>query len=190
MSSLQAVPQRRFVEISWEVGSGEVSGFHVWRSQGDDTFERITGNTLVGGPGYDYLDVDVIAGREYGYRIEALLPGGGTQTFGPITVTAAVPDRVALDQNVPNPFNPTTSVSYQIPAASHVRLLVYNTLGQEMARIVDVEQVAGYYRATWDGRNATGRNVASGVYFARLVVDARDGVNAREVRTIRMLMVR
>lgn len=77
-----------------------------------------------------------------------------------------VPDRFVLQQNFPNPFNPTTQIAYSLPRDCHVRLVVYNVLGQEVCTLVDEFQKAGYKNATW-----TADNVASGVYFYRLQSD-------------------
>jgi hypothetical protein len=68
-----------------------------------------------------------------------------------------------LAQNYPNPYNPTTVVSYQLPVAGAVRLVVYDILGREVAVLVDEKQGAGSYSAHWDARG-----FASGVYFYRL----------------------
>ncbi len=77
----------------------------------------------------------------------------------------ALPERFALDQNVPNPFNPATVIGYQLPEAGWVRLTIYNLLGQEVRVLVDEEMQAGSFTATWDGTDEQGRRVGSGVYF-------------------------
>jgi hypothetical protein len=84
-----------------------------------------------------------------------------------------IPDRYALDQNYPNPFNLTTSIQLQIPnskskSPAHTTLAVYNILGQEVRVLVDEVKEAGYYSVTWDGRDGSGHEMASGVYFYRL----------------------
>ncbi len=77
---------------------------------------------------------------------------------------SSLPQAYALSQNYPNPFNPNTVVSSQLPVASHVRLVVYDVLGREVAVLVDERRAAGTYRDSFD---ASG--LASGVYFYRLV---------------------
>ncbi len=80
-----------------------------------------------------------------------------------------VPESYGLGQNFPNPFNPVTQINYQVPQDGRVRLVVYNLLGQEVRRLVDGRVEAGFYQMVWDGRDALGRSVSSGVYFYRMV---------------------
>jgi flagellar hook assembly protein FlgD len=82
----------------------------------------------------------------------------------------SVPETFSLTQNYPNPFNPETHIDYNLANAQEqlTRLVIYNTLGEEIRMLVDEKQSAGAYRATWDGRNDAGRRVASGVYFYKL----------------------
>ncbi len=80
----------------------------------------------------------------------------------------AVPERFGLGANYPNPFNPTTIIPYQLPAAMFVRLEVFNVLGQRVATLVDGERPAGFHTATWGAADANGRALAAGVYLYRL----------------------
>ena len=80
----------------------------------------------------------------------------------------ALPTDFALGQNYPNPFNPSTIIPYQLPTAGHVRLEVFNVLGQRLATLVDAERSAGAHTAQWDGTDAVGRAVGAGVYIYRL----------------------
>lgn len=73
-----------------------------------------------------------------------------------------------LYQNSPNPFNPTTQITYQLPEAADVQLVVYNLLGQKVKTLVNAHQMPKTYRVTWDGTNEQGVKVASGVYIYRL----------------------
>ena len=80
----------------------------------------------------------------------------------------ALPTDFALGQNYPNPFNPSTVIPYQIPASAHVRLEVFNLLGQRLATLVDGVRSAGAHMAQWDATDAAGRAVGAGVYIYRL----------------------
>ena len=77
--------------------------------------------------------------------------------------TGEVPPAFELDQNFPNPFNPSTTIRYSVPRATYVSLTVFNILGQRVATLVDGMEGAGYHQARFDGRMW-----ASGVYFYRL----------------------
>ena len=70
--------------------------------------------------------------------------------------------------NFPNPFNPETVMKFNLPQAAHVSLKVYNILGQVVNTLVDEPLSAGSHSVIWDGKNAQGRDVASGVYFYRI----------------------
>jgi len=75
----------------------------------------------------------------------------------------SVPQRLQLSQNYPNPFNPETSIHYSLPRSSHVILKIYNSLGQEMAALVDERKQAGEYNVQWNAAN-----LPSGVFLCRL----------------------
>ena len=79
-----------------------------------------------------------------------------------------LPSAFVLSQNYPNPFNPVTSIELSVPSRSQVSLMVYNILGEKVKRLVEKELPAGKYQVKWDGRDALGRPVASGVYFYAL----------------------
>jgi len=79
-----------------------------------------------------------------------------------------VPTEYALEHNFPNPFNPETTLRYAIPDPGQVTLSIFNVLGQEVVRLVDKEQMPGFYAIRWNGKNELGRSVASGVYLYRI----------------------
>ena len=82
-----------------------------------------------------------------------------------------LPTDFALEGNYPNPFNPSTEIAYSLPAQVHVTLAVYDVSGREVRRLVDAAQPAGRYQVRWDGTNAQGSPVRSGVYFYRLTTE-------------------
>ncbi len=79
----------------------------------------------------------------------------------------ALPSAFALGQNYPNPFNPRTTIRYQVPQRTLVELHIYDVLGRQVTTLVSEVQDPGRYAVLWDGRDAAGLQVASGVYFYR-----------------------
>jgi hypothetical protein len=103
------------------------------------------------------------------------------------TVTDAdppvLPRSFALRQNVPNPFNPTTRIRFDLPEAAGVRLVIYDVSGRKIRELASGAMAAGAREVTWDGRDAAGRAAASGIYFYRL--DA-----GRFTQTRKMILLR
>ncbi|UCH83072.1 MAG: T9SS type A sorting domain-containing protein, partial [Candidatus Latescibacterota bacterium] len=91
-------------------------------------------------------------------EIEITTPGA--QTF--------VPRVSALMQNHPNPFNPTTRITYDVANAGHVRVEIYDVSGRMVRTLVNEHRGVGRYEVEWDGRNASGTPVHTGVYFYRM----------------------
>lgn len=81
----------------------------------------------------------------------------------------ARPRALLLHPNYPNPFNPATRIQYDLPTPAHVRLVVYNLLGQEVARLVEGRRAAGRHEVVWDASGAPG-----GVYLVRLTAGATE----------------
>jgi hypothetical protein len=81
---------------------------------------------------------------------------------------SAWPRFFILGQNYPNPFNSSTTIEYTLSVQSAVKLDIYNILGQRVIRIIDKELPSGYYKVIWDGKDSSGDDVASGVYFYQI----------------------
>jgi hypothetical protein len=79
------------------------------------------------------------------------------------TPSNEIPAHFSVTQNYPNPFNPTTTIRYSLPIATHVRLKIYNALGQEITQLVSQHMDAGTHTSEW---NASG--YTSGIYYYRL----------------------
>lgn len=120
------------------------------------------------------------------------LTGEGEMTLtGPIdrlvlrlVASDPIPEEYALWQNYPNPFNPTTSIRFALPVQSMVRAEVFNILGQLVSTIVQEERKAGYHTIQWNGTDAGGKGVGSGVYFLRLNADGANGASFSSVRKL------
>ena len=98
-------------------------------------------------------------------------------------IARSVAPSLALDQNVPNPFNPQTTIGFSLPGSEHVRLDIYDIGGRSVQRLIDSPMQAGYHRTEWNGKDAHGRTVASGVYFYRLTV-------GKQTSTKKMILLR
>ena len=79
-----------------------------------------------------------------------------------------LPSSFSLKQNFPNPFNPNTSISFSLPIKSNISLIIYNSLGQEVKRLVDNIYNAGEYTVEWDGTDNSGNQTATGIYLYRI----------------------
>ena len=93
------------------------------------------------------------------------------------------PATFVLTQNVPNPFNSSTSFRFALPQAADIELAIYNLTGQKVARLARGWHAAGHYTAHWDGRNDAGVRVATGVYIYRL--RAGEQVQVRKLLLLR-----
>ena len=80
----------------------------------------------------------------------------------------ALPNSFARHHARPNPFNPSTTIAYEVPEQTHITLTIYNLLGQEVERLMDQVQAAGRYEVVWQGNNSRGEGVASGIYLYRI----------------------
>lgn len=114
----------------------------------------------------------------------------GLDRINPTDITP-LPSKFALRNNYPNPFNPMTTIEYDLPEDTRVTLIVYDIIGREVTRLVDTKAPAGFYKAVWDGRNKYGQPVSSGVYLYRIVVEnpAKGGAGNFS-RTNKMIFMR
>ena len=94
-----------------------------------------------------------------------------------------IPQSFSLEQNFPNPFNPSTQIRFSLPVDADVRITVYNLLGQRVATALETSLDAGIHAATWSGQNDFGVAVATGVYFYRIEAGSF-------VQTKKMLLIR
>jgi len=105
--------------------------------------------------------------------------------------TGIIPKGFELLQNYPNPFNSSTTIRYHLSAVSGqlsaVSLKIFNLLGQEVRTLVDKKQPAGYYQVLWNGRDNSGKDVSSGIYFYRLEVK---GDRLKATKTRKMILLK
>ena len=118
----------------------------------------------------------------YYWRVKALSSSGNFSDYsasysfttaiatGIKTLTGIIPTNFAVYQNYPNPFNPSTIIRYALPSESKVKITVYNILGQQIKELLYTTESAGYHEVTFNASN-----LASGIYFYRIVAASADG---------------
>ncbi|MCK4236238.1 MAG: T9SS type A sorting domain-containing protein, partial [Candidatus Krumholzibacteria bacterium] len=143
-----------------------LSGFQLYRALHQGDFTCITDSPL---STYTrtYEDRTIEPGKEYRYIIAALTLDGREIRSTEVIACSKVPP-LALNQNVPNPFNPRTTIGFFMPGTEHVQLDIYDLEGRLVQRLIDKPMHSGRHQIEWNGRDNRGRTVASGVYFYRL----------------------
>ena len=119
---------------------------------------------------YNFLEkgLEIVKESQVSYDLKLIV---GDEDFVFNTAEAIlndIPEKFSLSQNYPNPFNPVTRMDYTLPKRSRVVISIYNVLGQEVKTIINREQEYGYHSITWDGIDNRGKQMSSGVYFARM----------------------
>jgi choice-of-anchor B domain-containing protein len=112
----------------------------------------------------EWRDPNVVAGESYTYRLE-LAGESGLQSLGEVRVTAGLPARSRLLGNVPNPFNPSTQVRFELARPGAVQLYVYDVRGRLLRQIERSDFTAGAHELLWDGHDSRGRELPSGAYL-------------------------
>ncbi len=102
---------------------------------------------------------------------------------------SGIPNQYALLGNYPNPFNPSTTISYASPYQSSVELIIYDIMGREVKSFNVSSQSAGYNRLVWNGRNESGNPITSGVYFYRISIKSLEN-NETFVKTAKLMMLK
>jgi len=152
-------------------------GFEVQRKACEGDFATIS---FVKGQGtttqkneYSFADKNLDEGK-YFYRLKQMDYGGQFSYSQIVEVDVRTLDNYTLEQNYPNPFNPTTTIGYVLQEKSNARLTLLNSLGEEIAVLINEEQDKGYHKVEFDGSK-----LSSGVYFYKLV--ANDFVSTKKM---------
>jgi hypothetical protein len=161
------------VEVTWRLLDAVADvAFAIERNEGHGVYAPVAGAEVIRrGEDYAYHDFDTQPGTDYRYRVKITEEGVVTASFETSITTPAT--GLTLYQNRPNPFNPSTRISYSIDRDARVRLAVYDVGGRLVRTLADEPMPAGTHVADWDGRDDEGRAVASGVYFYRLQAGKR-----------------
>ncbi len=104
-------------------------------------------------------------------------------------VTTTIPQQFALLQNFPNPFNPSTTLAFQLLQDSQISLTIYNAAGQEVRTLVNKSFAAGTHQVEWDGRDNNGNLVSSGIYLYRMSAVTNTGEDASQFNQVRKMVL-
>ena len=173
--------------LSWSANAeSDLGGYAVYRGTSED-FVPGPGNLVATTVGADWFDGDWTWDGGYYYKVAAVDVHGNESGFAFLTPedvtgseTPAAPRASYLEQNFPNPFNPSTRIAFGLSVPSRVSLRVYDAAGRLVRVLVEEARPAGHYTELWDGLDGAGRAAASGIYFYRL--DA--GAFARTKKTV------
>jgi hypothetical protein len=166
------------VVLNWATASQTNNvGFRVLRSTDGETYEVVS--ELIAGAGttdqlmdYMFEDTGVPAVEVVYYVLEQIDLDGSVNLSNPIEVLLGArftPPTEFASTVYPNPFNPRTTISYDLPADTDVSIVIYNETGQEIRHLVTQHYTAGRYSVQWDAKDYLGRSVGSGVYIAKIV---------------------
>ncbi len=157
-------------------------GFNIYKSKDDkNNYEKIN-NVIIHGAGtvyekqyYTFKDKHIETGHTYFYKLESVDFKGKVTFYNPVSVSttsnSVLPEQHLLQQNFPNPFNPSTTIKYVLIKDTKVQLDVYNMLGDYITQLVNEEQNPGIYSLNWDARSDNGTHVPAGMYFYKLQTD-------------------
>jgi fibronectin type 3 domain-containing protein len=166
------------VQLAWDSPAApNLSYYGVYRAT--DANGAFTLIAKINYPGTTYNDDAAKSNPRYYYVTTAVDRSGNESGFSnmveakiqsptEVEVRALSPAEFYLAQNHPNPFNPVTTISYNLPQKSQVNLTVYDVNGREVYRLVDELQEAGRHEVRWPGVTAAGIEAPSGIYYYRI----------------------
>ena len=177
LSSFVGEVVEKRVVLNWTtVSQTNNAGFRVLRSTDQETYEVVS--ELIAGAGttdqlmdYTFEDANLPAVELVYYVLEQIDIDGTVHRSDPIEVLLGarflLPTEFASSV-YPNPFNPSTTISYDLPVDADVSIVIYDAIGQEIRQLVSEYRAAGRYNVRWDSKDHLGRSVGSGVYIAKI----------------------
>lgn len=162
--------EERSILLRWKVSGDSRNhvGFQVYRQAGAGERNAISDRLPAVDGEYRFVDASPLAG-DLSYYLSDLHRDGTLSWHGPVTIGAApLVSRLALAQNLPNPFRQATRFSFQLPTPGHVSLKVFDPSGRTVARLLEDDFQAGVHEIEWNGWDLNARRLSSGIYFYRL----------------------
>jgi beta-propeller uncharacterized protein DUF5122 len=159
------------VLLSW-AASGDLAGFHVYRSgSADRDYDRITSTLIAPDASVSFRDADAPQGTTLYYRLEAIDRAGHSRFFGPLTVHTDMGSGIkpSLGRSFPNPFAAgDVTIPFAVAKSGMVRLRIFDVNGRQVRLLASERMEPGSRVVTWDGRDDLGHFVPGGVYLYEL----------------------
>lgn len=174
LSSFVAEYLGHAVELKWiSQSETENMGYFIYRSEElNGQYEQINKEMIPGAGNsqdkneYIYRDETIKAGKTYYYKLADVDYEGIVTFHKPISMEVPLPAEYILEPNYPNPFNPETKLTLQVPQEGHARLEIYNMRGNKIRTLLQERIAAGTRVVTWNGCDESGTPMPSGIYFA------------------------
>lgn len=177
------------VSLTWQDNSALETKFYILRKPSGGVYQIL--DSVLAANSTGYADTLPLAGPAY-YTIYAANNVAASDSSNEALATivsvndgihSGVPKQFVLSQNYPNPFNPATEISFALPWESHVKLMIYNALGEEVEELVNNTIKAGYYNFSWNAAR-----LSSGTYFYSITAVSPEGNNI--TLTKKMLLIK
>ncbi len=172
------------VSINWQTESeSNMMGYYVYRSTTNNVSTAhkasniITANNQTSTHNYNFTDFEVEYETTYYYWLQSLAYDGANEYFGSISITTGngqtteipqIPIITKLNSAYPNPFNPTTTISFDLATDTDVTIDVYNSKGQKVQSLVNNTFKMGNHRVVWNGLDTHNKSCGTGTYFFRM----------------------
>ena len=177
------------VNLTWVTQTEtNMVGYRLFRGNSANLNEAIDLNTMIGATNtsqpcsYMYQDNEIQPESVYNYWLEAMEMNGASEYYGPVTIstpaqtvsTPVIPLITGLDSLYPNPFNPELTIGYTLEKAQRVQITIANSRGQVIRTLTDTNQAKGSHRLIWDGKDESGNECPSGVFFVKMIAGNKD----------------
>ena len=167
-------PSETYVALTWDSVTGDNFNYFILeRSTNIEFTDDIQSEALI----TNYFEDDGLEyDTEYFYRLYYVLDGDNSEYSDILSVTlewmsvdrGQLPEAYALHPNFPNPFNPSTTIRFEVPDNAYTQLIIYNLLGEKVNTLINGRLMPGHYSTKWNGTSKQGELMPGGVYFYEL----------------------
>lgn len=185
LSHFSATPTaQNYVLLTWTSQSeSNLLGYNVYRNESHDLSSAVRISDTIAGTNtsqaqvYTYYDQELDDAGTYYYWLQSMDLDGSACFFGPVSVafsiggeasSPGIPTITQLENAYPNPFNPSTTIHYQLKDPGKVEIAIYNVKGHRVHSFSRYHDAAGRYSIIWDGWDDSGNALASGLYLYKM----------------------